>query len=63
MSEEDPEFDKKVEDIQSKISFDKWLNVYCIWGVWYIQTFVMMVVMLNFIIAVITSTYDKVKVD
>lgn len=34
-----------------------------IWIVWYIQTFTMLVVMLNFIIAVINQTYDQVSLD
>ena len=31
-----------------------------IWMVWFIQTFFMIVIMLNFLIAVITSTYERV---
>jgi hypothetical protein len=39
----------------------KYLNIYLIWGLWYTQTFIMLVVMLNFIIAVINQTYEQVK--
>lgn len=41
-------------------NFMRNMNVSFIWGIWYTQTFVMLVVMLNFIIAVITATYDEV---
>jgi hypothetical protein len=40
--------------------FWKNLNIFLIWMIWYMQSFFMLVVMLNFIIAVITSTYDRV---
>jgi len=36
------------------------LNIFLIWMTWYSQSFFMLVIMLNFIIAVITSTYAKV---
>lgn len=39
----------------------RFLNIYLIWAVWYTQTFTMLVVLLNFIIAVINETYDQVK--
>lgn len=38
----------------------KGINVALIWVVWFSQTFFMLVVMLNFLIAVITSNYEKV---
>lgn len=44
-------------------AFYRRLNISLIWGVWYIQTFAMLVIMLNFIIAVINSTYERVKMD
>ena len=39
----------------------KAINIFLIWLCWFIQTFFMLVVMLNFLIAVITSNYEKVK--
>ena len=39
------------------------LNIMMIWAVWYAQTFTMIVVMLNFIISVINSTFDRVSQD
>jgi hypothetical protein len=39
------------------------MNIVLIWMIWYIQTFTMLVVMLNFIIAVINSTYERVSQD
>ena len=36
------------------------INIFLIWFVWFVQTFFMLVIMLNFLIAVITSTYDRV---
>jgi hypothetical protein len=41
-------------------SFWKSLNIFLIWMMWYTQAFFMLVIMLNFIIAVITTTYGKV---
>jgi hypothetical protein len=38
----------------------KSVNIMLIWGTWYIQTFFLLVVMLNFLIAVIQSNYNKV---
>lgn len=35
------------------------LNVYLIWIIWYFMCFFDLVVMLNFIIAVISEAYDK----
>jgi len=37
------------------------INVYLIWGMYCVQTFFMLVIMLNFLIAVITNTYDRVS--
>jgi len=55
------QYDSEGEPISEEIK-DWWsgMNVFLIWMMWYIQTFFMLVVMLNFIIAVITSTYSKV---
>ena len=39
------------------------LNIGLIWMTWYTMTFVMLVIMLNFTIAVITSTYERVSSD
>jgi hypothetical protein len=36
------------------------LNISLLWVTWYCQTFFMIVIMLNFLIAVITSTYERV---
>ena len=46
--------------LAQKDSFWRSLNIFLIWIVWYMQSFFMLVVMLNFIIAVITTTYAKV---
>lgn len=51
------------EIFKRQSGFSLTLNVALIWIVWYTQTFTMLVVMLNFIIAVINATYDKVKND
>ena len=37
------------------------INIYLIWLIWAIQTFFMLVIMLNFLIAVITNTYERVN--
>jgi len=39
----------------------KTINETLIWLIWFIQTFTMLVIMLNFLIAVITSTYDRLN--
>ena len=36
------------------------INVTLIWICWFFQAFFMLVIMLNFLIAVITSTYERV---
>lgn len=36
------------------------INIFLIWAVWFFQTFFMLIIMLNFLIAVITSTYERV---
>ena len=41
-------------------SFFKGINVILIWITWLFQTFFMLVIMTNFLIAVITSTYERV---
>ena len=41
-------------------SIYKSVNVTLIWVTWYIQTFFLLVIMLNFLIAVIQSNYNKV---
>ena len=40
-------------------NFFKTINEALIWLVWVLQTFTMLVIMLNFLIAVITSTYER----
>ena len=35
------------------------LNIIFIWSIWFIQTFFMLVIMLNFLIGVITATYER----
>lgn len=42
-------------------SWQKDVNIFLIWFLWYFQTFMMLVVMLNFLIAVITQTYKEVQ--
>ena len=37
------------------------INIYLIWGMYSVQTFFMLVIMLNFLIAVITNTYERVS--
>ena len=34
-----------------------------LWALWYVSTFIMMVILLNFIIAVIGQTFERVKQD
>lgn len=55
-----PRYPNIMED-QSITENQRHLNIYLIWAVWYTQTFTMLVVLLNFIIAVINETYDQVK--
>ena len=38
-----------------------WVNILLIWFIWFIQSFFMLVIMMNFLIAVIVNTYDRVK--
>ena len=38
----------------------KSINITLIWVTWFFQTFFMLIIMLNFLIAVITSTYERV---
>jgi hypothetical protein len=35
-------------------------NILLIWGVWFCNTFFMIIIMLNFLIAVISQTYEEV---
>jgi len=35
------------------------INIFLIWATWLTQTFFMLVIMLNFIIAIITANYEK----
>ena len=37
-----------------------WVQIGMIWVVWYVQTFLCLIVLLNFIIAVIGATYNRV---
>ena len=46
--------------LQMEDSVFKSLNIALIWICWFMQTFFMLVIMMNFLIAVITSTYERV---
>ena len=35
-------------------------NIILIWVTWFVNTFIMIIILLNFLIAVISSTYDRV---
>jgi hypothetical protein len=49
----------KYEKISAKPpSVFKDINIYLIWMLWFIHTFFMLVIMLNFLIAVISSNYE-----
>jgi hypothetical protein len=52
-----PKYDGILKSDSSYLS--QRVNIYLIWAVWYTQTFICLIVMLNFIIAVISSTYNK----
>jgi hypothetical protein len=41
-------------------SYCKSLNIALIWIIWYLQVFFMLVIMLNFLIAVLQQTYNRV---
>jgi hypothetical protein len=41
-------------------SFAKSSNIICIWAVWFSSTFFMIIILLNFLIAVISATYERV---
>lgn len=43
--------------------FKKDINIGLLWFLWYFTTFLMNVVMLNFLIAVISSNYESTKLD
>lgn len=54
----------KYEKISEKHdSIFKDINIYLIWLVWFIQTFFMLVIMLNFLIAVISSNYEQTMIQ
>jgi hypothetical protein len=38
------------------------LNIFLIWFIWFVHVFFMLVIMLNFLIAVIGSNYEKAMV-
>lgn len=42
-------------------SYFKTLNIALIWTAWFLQSFFMLVVMMNFLIAVISETYQKIS--
>jgi len=50
----------EVGDHTEVCTFWQCMNIWLIWVIWYMQSFFMLVVMLNFIIAVISATYTKV---
>jgi hypothetical protein len=53
----------KYEKISAKPpSIFKDINIYLIWIVWLIHTFFMLVIMLNFLIAVISSNYEQTMI-
>lgn len=43
--------------------YQKYTNIVLLWALWYVSTFIMMVILLNFIIAVIGQTFERVKQD
>jgi hypothetical protein len=43
-------------------TFSRSMKMYTIWVIWYSQQFVCLIIMMNFIIAVITTTYAKYEV-
>jgi hypothetical protein len=58
-----PTYKTTVVDNPKLSEYQKNVKIFLIWFVWFTQTFSMLVVMLNFIIAVITSTYERVNID
>jgi hypothetical protein len=48
------------EILQKEDRVFKGINISLIWLTWFFQTFFMLIIMLNFLIAVITSTYERV---
>lgn len=56
-----PEFTEITNKNMSE--FKKGVNISLLWGTWYFTTFLMNVVMLNFLIAVISSNYESVKLN
>ena len=46
--------------LEKEDSYFKTFNIALIWICWFFQTFFMLIIMLNFLIAVITSTYERV---
>lgn len=54
----------KYENILKKDpSIFKDLNIFLIWFIWFVHVFFMLVIMLNFLIAVIGSNYEKAMVQ
>ena len=47
--------------LEEENSYMSIVNIILIWFIWGIQTFFMLVVMTNFIIAMITSTFERVN--
>ena len=47
--------------LKKEPSITKSVTIMLIWLVWFVLTFFMIVIMLNFLIAVITTTYEKVS--
>ena len=55
-----PKYEKILE---KEPSIFKDINIYLIWLVWFVQTFFMLVIMLNFLIAVISSNYEQTMIQ
>ena len=49
-----PSFENVFED---EDTIYRTLNIYLIWILWFLTTFVLLIFMINFLIAVITSAY------
>lgn len=54
-----PSFEQKISKMPDGVFKD--INVFLIWAMWCISTFFMFVIMTNFNIAQITSTYNRTK--
>ena len=46
--------------LEQEDSIFKGINIALIWLIWFLQSFFMLVIMTNFLIAEITSTYERV---